>query len=75
MQTRYMYTTLKFVSLQIFHAVSELDACVRECINLVRAHQSLQSDKEGLHSLPDIGSKVEQYSKELIHAISSTTDR
>ena len=54
--------------------VSEVDALVRGCVSLVRAHDTLQSDR-GLSSLPEIASKVEQYREELLHAVSSTTGR
>ena len=47
---------------------------MQNCVRLVSAHQGLRS-AEGLSSLPKIASEIEQHSKELTNAISSTTDR
>lgn len=54
--------------------ITETDVLVRNCVHLVTAHQSLCS-AEGLSSLPKIAGEAEQHSKQLTHAISSTTDR
>ena len=58
----------------MFVIYTEIDVLVRNCVHLVTAHQSLRGT-EGLSSLPKIASEVEQHSKQLTHAISSTTNR
>ena len=65
---------IEYYGLTIKFFDTETDALVQNCIHLVTAHQGL-CGAEGLRSLPKIASEVEQHSKQLMHVISSNTDR